>query len=696
MSLRDEKLYDLLPAVYRIRDAEGRADGLGNGNLPLRSLLSIVSREVAVVEEELSQLYDDLFVETCAEWVVPYIGDLVGVSGLHDLMGAASRRAQVANTVAYRRRKGTVAILEGLARDATGWPAHAAEFFRVLASTQHVNHVRPSNLYSPDLRRWEPLEYIGTPFDELSHTADVRRIASGRGRHNIPNVGIFLWRLYPYELRLSPAVRVDDHRYLFNPLGTNTQLFTKPEPESGVAQLSRPINVPMPVSRRLLYERLDEYYGAGKSISLVGVYRKTNGSDFKVEAYGPDLIQSCNLSDDEAGGWAHEPGPGIAVDPVLGRIFFSVEPPQGYVLARLLATYHRAFSADMGGGEYDRAASIRTGSERVERVATPEIQAAIEELEEDTTAGAAQGEFKSSIQAALNALGGGGVVEILDSGRYAQTPSINVGSEQGVEVRAADGHRPTIALGGDLEIEGGGEVTLNGLLITGGGLRVSGNLRRLRLLHCTLVPGIELKPDGDPEEGSEPSLQVEAEGVEVEIDRCILGRVQLEAGGEARITSSILDATDEDGVAYAAKNGAGGRLRIENSTVIGRVNTEVLELASNTIFLGRVTARRKQEGCVRFSYLPLVSEVPRKHRCHPQDAQGERRVRPQFTSLRYGDPGYCQLGRLCAEAIRRGADDESEMGAFHDLYAPQREANLRSRLDEYLRFGLEAGILYAT
>jgi len=80
MNLRDGKLYDLLPAVHRIRDAEGRGDGL-DGNLPLRSLLSIVAREVAVVEEELAQLYDDLFVETCAEWVVPYIGDLVGVGG---------------------------------------------------------------------------------------------------------------------------------------------------------------------------------------------------------------------------------------------------------------------------------------------------------------------------------------------------------------------------------------------------------------------------------------------------------------------------------------------------------------------------------------------------------------------------------------------------------------------------------------
>jgi hypothetical protein len=99
---------------------------------------------------------------------------------------------------------------------------------------------------------------------------------------------------------------------------------------------------------------------------------------------------------------------------------------------------------------------------------------------------------------------------------------------------------------------------------------------------------------------------------------------------------------------------------------------------------------------VRFSFLPLGSEVPRRHRCRPENQAEAVRIRPQFTSLRYGDPGYCQLGRYCAEEIRRGADDESEMGAFHDLYAPQREANLRARLEEYLRFGLEAGILYAT
>jgi hypothetical protein len=55
-----------------------------------------------------------------------------------------------------------------------------------------------------------------------------------------------------------------------------------------------------------------------------------------------------------------------------------------------------------------------------------------------------------------------------------------------------------------------------------------------------------------------------------------------------------------------------------------------------------------------------------------------------------------QLRRSTHSAIRTGASDESEMGAGHELYQPQRETNLRIRLDEYLRYGLEAGFFYAT
>jgi hypothetical protein len=69
---------------------------------------------------------------------------------------------------------------------------------------------------------------------------------------------------------------------------------------------------------------------------------------------------------------------------------------------------------------------------------------------------------------------------------------------------------------------------------------------------------------------------------------------------------------------------------------------------------------------------------------------------PAFTSMRYGEPGYAQLTQLCAQEIRTGAEDEGEMGAFNFLQQAHRRNNLRASLDEYLRFGLEAGLFFVT
>jgi hypothetical protein len=46
--------------------------------------------------------------------------------------------------------------------------------------------------------------------------------------------------------------------------------------------------------------------------------------------------------------------------------------------------------------------------------------------------------------------------------------------------------------------------------------------------------------------------------------------------------------------------------------------------------------------------------------------------------------------------IRAGAEDGSEMGVFCHLKQPQRETNLRIRLEEYLPFGLDPGVIYVT
>jgi hypothetical protein len=69
---------------------------------------------------------------------------------------------------------------------------------------------------------------------------------------------------------------------------------------------------------------------------------------------------------------------------------------------------------------------------------------------------------------------------------------------------------------------------------------------------------------------------------------------------------------------------------------------------------------------------------------------------PLFESLRYGDPGYAKLMAQTGDSIRRGADDGGEMGGFHFVLPPQRETDLRVRLQEYTPVGLEFGIFYET
>src|SRR3990172_6017899 len=554
MSFDEKKLYELLPAIYRIRDTE-------KGE-PLKELLSIISEQVEVLEENLEQLYDDQFIETCAEWVIPYIGDLIGYRPLHGVAPSiSSPRAEVTNTITYRRRKGTAAMLEQLARDVTGWDARVIEFFKLLAATQYMNHIRPENLQTPDLRRWEPLERLDTPFDSLAHTADVRSIASRRGRFNIPNVGIYLFRLYPFSLTSSPAFKLKDRCYFFSPLGNNMQLFTRPETEEEITHLAEPINVPMPISRRVLKEYIDDFYGKDKSLSL-----NVEGNDIT-----RDQILVCDLSD-AGSSWAHMPKDKFAIDPVLGRIALPEDLPSN---PGVYVSFHYGFSMDIGGGEYERGASFI-------------LFESVRKVPDDFP----------TIQDALVDLSGNGVVEITRNGIYRESLEINASKSQKIELRAVNGCRPTLVIVDESLPEGevpafkirgadDAEVTLNGLIVTGGMLRVNG-IGRFNMRHCTLVPGLVLGTDGTPKSPSEPSLIIESPDTVVEIDLSILGGLRV-VDATVQINSSIVDAMDESNVAYASIDGskAGGELNIKNSTVIGKVHTILMMLASNTIFMAR-------------------------------------------------------------------------------------------------------------
>ena len=77
--------------------------------------------------------------------------------------------------------------------------------------------MRLHNERTPDLRETNRLELLDSPFDRIAHTGEVRRTATRQGRYNIPNIGLFLWRLQAYPLqRSTPRAVVEpaDGRYI--------------------------------------------------------------------------------------------------------------------------------------------------------------------------------------------------------------------------------------------------------------------------------------------------------------------------------------------------------------------------------------------------------------------------------------------------------------------------------------------------
>ena len=731
MSLNSEELYELIPSIYRQRDA-----GLGE---PLKALIGVLAEQGGAVEDNIRALYDDWFIETCAEWVVPYIGDLLGVHGLREIDEGTpfTRRALVANTLRYRRRKGTAAVLEQLAFDASGWRVSAVEFFDYLQATQHVNHIRPHALRTPDLRDSDSLELIGSAFDSAAHSVDVRRIATGRGRYNIPSIGLFLWRLQSFRVlraQLTEAGAAD--RFTVHPLGIDAPLFNSPQTESDLLEDTGEHHVPIAVRARPLYEELEQ-----RRQSLVDGrpprYRYFDDRPYARaaqifelfldgEAVPPQRIMVCDLSswqtppDTRSYVRRHADGSSTSVsmpisaalDPRLGRVALS--PAQAGAQARL--TYSYGFPGDFGGGPYDRQASIDTA-----------FNGADWQIGVSKELAPLGGEVVATLKEAIDAWnsqpdGTLGIIAIMDSSHYKETLTgasrirIAEGSQllivaadwpqrpmpdgpPGAVIRIngevdADNRRPYLR--GNLDIEGTapadsltpGRLVLNGLWLEGN-LRVrNGHLGELSLQHSTVIPnGFRLRvPSGNSR-------------LRIELHRSICGQVSIEPDIDAlHIRDSILQTST--GAAIDATQTA---VTIYSSTVMGRSN--VLQLnASDSLFTRRVNVDRRQQGCLRYCALPAHSQTPRRFRCQPDlaldeaspadHAQVRARLRPTFTSTQYGHPGYGQLGTGCAPELKTGAEDGAEMGVYNALKQPQRLDNLHAAIDGYLRFGLEAGVLF--
>lgn len=740
-----DRLYDLLPAVYRMRDADQ--------GYPLRALLAVVSEQVSVVEDDLVRLWDNWFVETAQEWAVPYLGDLVGyrpvietgeAGDVESATGQALQRVlvprrEVANTIRYRRRKGTLALLEQLALDVAGWPARPVEFYPLLGWTQNVNHPHPRRARTADLHDAAGLDLIDSPFDHTAHTVDVRRVNSRRtaGRHDIPSVGVFVWRLGAYSATRTPANCAESdgpHCFTFSVLGQDTQLFARPRRREHTA-IPGELDLPTPIRRRGFLADPERYYGPSRSFTIWA----DGWAGFDPDEPIPvDAIIPADLSD-----WRYlPPRRHIAVDPVLGRFSF---PPSQLPRKGVRVTYHYGAPADLGGGEYDRpifepsrAAGAKAAP--VYRVGANQPFARI---------GDALARWRADDPEDA-------VVELTDSGVYVEPISIDLRAGQTLQLRAANRTRPVIRLldwqtdlpdSMMIAMGAGSRFTLDGLLVTGRAVRVTGPQPKddeptdgkpgeeqaggpapicssqLVIRHCTLVPGWGIDHCCEPLRPAEPSLELTGVRSTVRVEHSIVGSILVSEDRPHAdpiplvITDSVVDATsaEQEAVGAPGTGIAQVLLTIARSTVFGIVDVHAVELAENTVFNDCLAVARRQLGCVRFCYVPPGCRTPRRYHCQPDlviqavtdrgltaDARAREvavetlRVRPRFTDRRYGRPAYAQLAMTGAREIEEGADDESEMGVHHDLFEPQRRTNLEARLDEFTPAGMDVGLIFAT
>jgi hypothetical protein len=646
------QLYALLPVYIRQRDLE--TDGQ-----PLRALLEVVEEQMTIVETDIAQLYENWFIETCSDWAVPYIGDLIGYRPLRAGAAGVVPRGDVADAIRMRRRKGTLAVLEDVARNVAGWPAVAIEYERLIAVVQAIGDAEPRRGRTVDLRDAHALRAIGEPADRASHTVEIRRPGSHRapGRYGVGSVELVVSKLHAASVSRSDAHAAGElHEgcYTFDALGFNVQLVAAGDP------------LVLPLRRAELAADLARLYGAERSLAI---WQRPPGKRTTLELIARERIVVADL-----GSWRFRPKSGeVAVDPERGRLRFA----PGHEPQAVVVRYHYATAADLGAGEYAR------DLDAIEPV-FPVVHGGREE----------HGHLRAALRAWRAGNAARGAIEFGDSHVYDETDiTIELDDDQYLEIRAADGTRPVVRFpetsagrANLLRVTGGARSTLvlDGLLLAGG-IEIAGDIGTVIVRRSTIVPRAGI-------------IEVFSPTARLEVERSIVGTVRVVADetqqepNQITFVSSIVDAYDHAGAAIGGIDGdaAFADGSFDRVTVLGHVKLHGLVSAQDSIFVHPVFVERRQTGCMRFSYVAPHSHAPARYACLPV-AGGPA---PRFLSTHYMSPGFARLSVDGPPEIATGAEDDAEMGAFHDTFEPLRAANLRQRLAEFAPLDIDVGIRY--
>jgi hypothetical protein len=703
-----DRVYNLVPAFYRVRDQE-----IGG---PLQQLLRVIEIELESIESDIGQLYDDMFIETCQGPLVDHFADLVAVNlppltpsqtdPGSDATDWISRRHQVVNAIAARAAKGTLAALELVAADATGWPVRAVEQGVYVSVTQSVRHPTAGRGRLVNTYDDAPLVRLGTPFGTASALPDVRggdsTLTKPVGPHPT-TVTITLWRQEVTHIHRAPAACVDDdNHYTFDSLGYDRQLAVAPTPRRPGTPPAGDLDLPVPITRRQLRANLADYYGTDRSLC---VYR----------AHSPiprEHIVVSDLSDWGDSDWGDDPDYGrVAIDPETGRITFpAAEEPEEGIWVR----YHYLDAGPIGAGnappanDPSGAQLIKVAVDSADKTVLGSVTAAI-----DTWLAAARKNGPTRC-----------IIEILDSSVYEEDFDIRIGAGLCLDIRATAGQHPVLRSVDEqhnrpkrvrvegLSVKGQTEpaqLTLTGVTIAEHALELKGEFGAVSVDHCTIVP------ERDDADRRHVAVAVTAMPCPITVTSSIVGEIRIsttEVGHDPiplSISDSIVDGGHhgrhailgtDDRPAYAA-------LTLQRCTVLGDISVFETTVAQDSIITGRFFSRRRQTGEIRFCYLPEASHVPRRTGCQPDGVVAKAtteakkiteaaRVQPRFDSTDFGSPGYGRLTPDTATEITHGSEDDGELGALHDLWLTRRVDDMATRLAEFTPIGVDIDIVFAT
>jgi phage tail-like protein len=662
----NERLYQLFPEVYRYWDYyEGQ---------PLRALMAVLEQVFDKVEEDIRAQNENWFIETCAARIVPYIGALVGAGETDDPAALPTARTLVADAIALRRRKGSRGALEHALHSATGWPAHVAEYWENTGSTQDIA--------APSLHRgrlWN-LRTAGTApagdaFDTSAHTGGVRtprrplesaRLGPVPGRYGARFIGVFLWRLGSYLVTRGEPRQVSPAIYTLNPLGADMRLFNQPSASQPFDRVIERGDMPAPLTyetlRRPPGEPPVEIFVRG---AMNGDYERIPHSAIYVGPFD-EHARWARRRRDASGAASHFRA---ALDPIRGRLGF----PPGAIPHDVRVTYSFGFSANLGGGPYDRPApAVRTDDKLWRALVmrnTMRGPGVYQSFREALAAWAADPERPD------------GLIRIGDSAVHRLEGAKISLAGRILRVEAVSGEVPSFL--DDLRVEGGpprSALELEGLWMDGG-IGLEGALT-LRVRHCTIGPhrsrmALRAISGGPPAD------------LAITIGHSILGRVRIPAQGLFHASSSIFDGQGGDAL-FCPEGKPGASSELRQCTFLGPVRLQTIELACSSLFTGPLTIHDRGAGCIRYCYLPHGSATPERYRCLPDKPV------PRFTSVRYGDAGYCQLRGGGASPFHRAASDGGEVGAFHDLRQASRVTELQRILEDFTPLGLERQVFYET